>query len=1598
VALADATVRVILDVSRFDRDLQAKVASSARKAGRTFESEFTKTARQTGTRWAKDFDDQSSKSMAGSGTRTGTVFGNAVRRSAAPTGRQTGVNLGTYIRSGLLSTASSTGQQFGRNMFSNTVGVQLGQRLGRAVGANVNASGVGARLRQSIEDDSRPGILAAARTIASRFGTALSTAMGAISIGRFGFLASAITALVSEGTQLAAALAPALQAIGLIPAAAAVAGASVATLVVAFKGMGDALSAAASGDPKKLSEALKNLSPAAASVVREFAKLSPRLKEIKTQVQQAFFKELTGDVTRLGQALLGPVQRGMTATAGAAGRMTSGLLEVLSTSRNAGTIQEVFNSAASAFDRMAAPLQKLTQGMLDWIRATLPAFDQLIGSLGAGATKFGSFLSQAAASGQAMAWVNEAITTLSQLGRIAGSAGRLIGTIFDAANQAGVDYLLNINNALISTRNFLAAGEGQTALVSIFQGLHQVVQALAEPLKAAVVALGQLAPVAGSVAKALSSGVADAIRGIGQAISNAGPGLTKFAQAIGGVLSDLGAVLPSVGASLGKLLGAVSPLVSIFGLVARAGAALLSMLTSLPSGMLTVIAAFVGLRALGVPNMFQAIQTRIGSLGGAAGSLGGTVSSLGSRWQSLTTSFQNNLLSLTATRINQQSLNNQMSSGIPTVSAFGAAMGSLSDRARAAGQTLGGPLMAAGRNLIGMLGGGVGIALTAASVLIGLWTDSQQKAQQAVQEHNNRVAQLAGTLDKTTGSITAATRAQARQTFAQGDLGDAARRLGLSIDQVADAATRNVPAQQRLNSVLQDSSVNVLRTSDRFTIGRQEAERYGLSLDTVASAARGNKAAQDEVSSAVNRYASSLGVMQQSEFDAAGSTDLLIGLAKEMIPDQIALGDAANKTADDLQKQSAAILKANAAFGPTQRLAESLADAMETLASNSSSAADKARALDSALRLLNGGTVELSDAQKASADAVAQGNDGLQQLIAKYGTAGKSAKQLGLSTAEFATRQGELGKALFDSSGQIDFNSERARALYDVSKNLRQATLDQTAAIIDNAQKTGGDMVAAHQKAQDVMAAAREQAIKWARQLGFGEEDAKHFADALGLIPDNVKIALTMPGVPAILQQLGEIKGRIELLPDKKSLRLDSNAAPMRGELEKLGFTVEEIPGSKDIKVTPNTQEAGVALKEFISSQITSRDPDLVVGANIDPAKASAEDIRKFIETLPASFTPKLDPGPIKGQVADLLNTLLAPGQPQVTPGLNPGPAQQGLNGLLLPLPGGTPLVVPGVNSGPAERGLTGLLAPTPKGQPEITPGVNGKGVTSWFNSFLPSLLPPAGQPQITPGVNPGPAQKGLDGLLLPMPMGQPQVTPSAFTAPARAQLQGLVAQINATTTTGPTVNGNVGPASVQLVGLINRINTSTGNVNVGANTGGAYGGVSALVGWISRNGASVGVGANTGGAYGSVDALVRYINSKVATITVKTTTPPSIQAAEGGIFRYFRSGGISSMRSMPANRAEIVPPGVQRVIGDRATGDEAFIPLVNSARSRAIFRAAASRLGFDVTPSGTSSQRAIQTSTTTIEPGAIVVNAPQSDPRLVARAVLNELVREAVV
>jgi hypothetical protein len=110
-------------------------------------------------------------------------------------------------------------------------------------------------------------------------------------------------------------------------------------------------------------------------------------------------------------------------------------------------------------------------------------------------------------------------------------------------------------------------------------------------------------------------------------------------------------------------------------------------------------------------------------------------------------------------------------------------------------------------------------------------------------------------------------------------------------------------------------------------------------------------------------------------------------------------------------------------------------------------------------------------------------------------------------------------------------------------------------------------------------------------------------------------------------------------------------------------------------------------------------------------------------------------------------------------------------------------------------------------------------------------------------------------------------------------------------------------------------------------------------------------VEADTGPATGTINALVAKMNAKwvVATNTANSRDGFSgrvTNKAIGGIVHAYADGGLEPMQG---GIADVVAPNTWRVIGDRVTDDEAYIPINSSPRSHKILAATASRMGYSL-------------------------------------------------
>jgi phage-related protein len=473
MALAQAHVEILADTSRFERDLQSKLSKSGTAAGKSFNKSFNSAI-------AKGAQPrQFGRGYAAAGTKAGQQFARSFSRAAS------NINVNAKFSAKLKKTIGKDGK---------SVGASFGKSLLKGMAAPLTAIG---KLLSSVMD--------------------LGGSMGGKGGGAFAALG---TAAVAAG----AAVGPLLGFLAAIPAAIGGAAAAVATLAVAFQGVGEAISAGWSGDMAKFEESLKKLAPAAQTVVRDIVGLKPAIDGLKQSVQGAFFQPLVGQVSTLATVISGPLQAGMTNLSGALGEAAASLVNFFASPVGAETLKQLFDGIAVSVREITPGLTAMVGGFARMAAVGASSF----GGLGEIFQQIGNAMTSFANSGGLNTMLESAAHAASQLGQAFAGLWPGIQAMMGPLGTIGEA----VRSALIPA--FTAVGQVLTTLAPVFNQifgiLGGVLQAVIPPLATAFTGLAQI------IASLL-----------GPALAVLGPIILQIANTLGPVLTQiLGALVPKL--------------------------------------------------------------------------------------------------------------------------------------------------------------------------------------------------------------------------------------------------------------------------------------------------------------------------------------------------------------------------------------------------------------------------------------------------------------------------------------------------------------------------------------------------------------------------------------------------------------------------------------------------------------------------------------------------------------------------------------------------------------------------------------------------------------------------------------------------------------------------------------------------------------------------------------------------------------------------------------------------------------------------------------------------------------------------------------------
>jgi len=317
---------------------------------------------------------------------------------------------------------------------------------------------------------------------------------------------------------------------------------------------------------------------ALSEVNQRFPQLSKALTSIKAANNAAFWKEATAGFQALTTSWIPKFRTGMTQVGAASGRVFKDLLASLD--------RLVTPQLASWFKAVAVGLDSFVKvggssGMALMVRGfgDLGAiyFPRMSTWLGKITNQFGTWLTQAVASGDAMTWIDRAVEQLGNLARFAGGLGSILASLSHAATAGGVG-LGSMADGIQLAAAALASPQVQFGLIGVFDAAYRAMGNLVTVAGPGVEALfanlattiPTLLPIIGAVGgqllgmfaqlfanPATAQGLTDMFLGIQAALTTLQPTVDSLGQAFGGLTTLIGTAFRSIAPLMAVALGGV---------------------------------------------------------------------------------------------------------------------------------------------------------------------------------------------------------------------------------------------------------------------------------------------------------------------------------------------------------------------------------------------------------------------------------------------------------------------------------------------------------------------------------------------------------------------------------------------------------------------------------------------------------------------------------------------------------------------------------------------------------------------------------------------------------------------------------------------------------------------------------------------------------------------------------------------------------------------------------------------------------------------------------------------------------------------------------
>lgn len=283
----------------------------------------------------------------------------------------------------------------------------------------------------------------------------IATALGSVAI------ADMFIAIGREVTKL-------IGLVGLLPAALGAVGVIAGTVMIGMRGMSDAIKEAFTGtDPKKLQEAMKNLSASAKNFVMDIRNARPYFDQLARSVQENIFKGLISVVPDL-IANLGPaLSKGMNQLGVSVGSLMQGFTRALIDPKTVDFLERLMEVSDNLLNKIGLSLTNLFYSLIGAADASLGSFEDLGNKVAGVIDTFSAWLDDKVASGEFEKWLKDGIQTLKDLKDLGLAVMGLLDTMFDGATDDNKTFIQSVTDLINAFKRFYESKDGQKALQDI---------------------------------------------------------------------------------------------------------------------------------------------------------------------------------------------------------------------------------------------------------------------------------------------------------------------------------------------------------------------------------------------------------------------------------------------------------------------------------------------------------------------------------------------------------------------------------------------------------------------------------------------------------------------------------------------------------------------------------------------------------------------------------------------------------------------------------------------------------------------------------------------------------------------------------------------------------------------------------------------------------------------------------------------------------------------------------------------------------------------------------------------------------------------------